>query len=103
MAEGSTPSGWRFPARSPLRAELPPTRVFLAKSRIIKGGGAADVPTLGAVGMEVVQQQLAETPTAILSLSLYLDKIRWVFIAVALEGLALTIHARLVDRKRGCR
>ncbi|MBB5223409.1 hypothetical protein HNP73_003356 [Amaricoccus macauensis] len=49
--------------------------------------------TLGAAGVEVAQQVLAETQTA------YLDTLRWVFIAVALGGIAVTIYARLDDWK----
>jgi hypothetical protein len=30
----------------------------------------------------------------------YLDTLRWVFIAVALIGIAVTIHARINDWKR---
>jgi hypothetical protein len=60
----------------------------------MKGGGAAGVATLGAAGVEVAQQVLAETQTAILPLVPYLDTLRWVFIAVALGGIAVTIYAR---------
>ena len=33
----------------------------------------------------------------------YLDTLRWVFIAVALIGIAVAIHARVDDWKRGQR
>jgi hypothetical protein len=33
----------------------------------------------------------------------YLDTLRWVFIAVALCGIAVTIYARLDDWRRGRR
>ena len=33
----------------------------------------------------------------------YLDTLRWVFIAVALAGIAVTIYARLDDWKKGLR
>ncbi len=46
---------------------------------------------------------LAETQTAALPLVPYLDTFRWVFIAVALGGIAVTIYARLDDWKRGQR
>ena len=59
--------------------------------------------TLGAAGVEVAQQVLAETQTAILPLVPYLDTLRWVFIAVALGGIAVTIYARLDDWRRGQR
>jgi len=41
--------------------------------------------------------------TAILPLVPYLDTLRWVFIAVALGGIAVTIYARLDDWRRGLR
>ena len=63
----------------------------------------AAVATLGAAGVEVAQQVLAETQTAILPLVPYLDTLRWVFIAVALGGIAVTIYARLDDWRRGQR
>ncbi|PWJ20798.1 YcbK family protein [Jannaschia seohaensis] len=96
--------GERFPARPvPFAPETPPVREILAQSRTMKGGGAAGVATLGAAGVEVAQQVLTETQTAILPLVPYLDTLRWVFIAVALGGIAVTIYARLDDWKRGRR
>ena len=96
--------GERFPARTvPFASETPPQREVLAQSRTMKGGGAAGVATLGAAGVEVAQSVLAETQTAILPLVPYLDTLRWVFIAVALGGIAVTIYARLDDWKRGRR
>nr|WP_273500787.1 DUF882 domain-containing protein [Paracoccus sphaerophysae] len=94
--------------RSPVRktafaAETPPAREVLADSRTMKGGGAAGVATLGAAGVDVAQQLLAETQSAILPLVPYLDTLRWVFIAVALGGIAVTIYARLDDWRRGRR
>ena len=76
---------------------------MLAESRTIKGGGAAGVATLGAAGVEGAQSVLTETQTAVLPLVPHLDTLRWVFIAVALGGIAVTISARLDDWKRGRR
>jgi zinc D-Ala-D-Ala carboxypeptidase len=84
-------------------AETAPAREVLADSRTMKGGGAAGVATMGAVGVEIAQSVLAETQTAVLPLVPYLDTLRWVFIAVALGGIAVTIYARLDDWKRGRR
>jgi hypothetical protein len=96
--------GERFPPRPvPFAAETPAARERLAQSRTMKAGGAAGVATLGAAGVEVAQQVLAETQTAILPLVPYLDTLRWVFIAVALGGIAVTIYARLEDWNRGRR
>ena len=96
--------GERFPVRvTAFAAETPPAREVLADSRTMKGGGAAGVATLGAAGVEVAQSVLAETQSAILPLVPYLDTLRWVFIAVALAGIAVTVYARLDDWKRGQR
>lgn len=96
--------GERFPVRATaFAAETPPAREVLADSRTMKGGGAAGVATLGAAGVEVAQSVLAETQSAILPLVPYLDTLRWVFIAAALGGIAVTIYARLDDWKRGWR
>ena len=69
----------------------------------MKGGGAAGVATLGAAGVEVVQNVLVETKSAILPLVPYLDTLRWVFIAVALFGVNITIYARWDDWRKGRR
>jgi len=96
--------GERFPVRATaFAAETAPVREVLADSRTMKGSGAAGVATLGAAGVEVAQNVLAETQTAILPLVPFLDTLRWVFIAVALAGLAVTIYARIDDWKRGRR
>ena len=96
--------GERFPVReTAFAAETPPAREVLADSRTMKGGGAAGVATLGAAGVEVAQSVLAETQTAIQPVVPYLDTLRWVFIAIALAGIAVAIYARLDDWKRGRR
>jgi len=96
--------GERFPVRETVfAAETPPAREELDDSRTINGGGAAGVATLGVPGVEVAQSVLAETQIAILPLVHFIDTLRWVFIAVALGGIAFAIHARLDDWKRGRR
>jgi zinc D-Ala-D-Ala carboxypeptidase len=96
--------GDRFPVRTTAFAQdMPPVREVLAESRTLKGGGAAGVATVGAAGVEVAQDVLAETQSAILPLVPYLDTLRWVFIAAALIGIAVAIHARIDDWKRGQR
>lgn len=96
--------GAPFPVRAtPFVPETQPAREVLADSRTLKGGGAAGISTVGAAGVEVAQEVLAETQSAILPLMPYLDTLRWVFIAVALIGIAVAIHARIDDWKRGQR
>ncbi|MBN8291863.1 DUF882 domain-containing protein [Rhodobacter sp. NTK016B] len=87
----------------PFAAETPPAREVLADSRTLRGGGAAGVATVGAAGVEVVQEVLAEAQSSIQPLVPYLDTLRWLFIAVALGGIAVAIHARIDDWKRGRR
>jgi hypothetical protein len=96
--------GERFRVRAMAFAVEPPlAREVLAESRTMKGGGAAGAAMLGAAGVEVVQQAVAETQSAILPLVPYLDTLRWLFIAVALIGVSATIYARWDDWKRGQR
>ncbi len=96
--------GEPFPARaSSFAPDQAPAREHLADSRTLKGSGAAGIGTIGAAGVEEVQQALAEAQDAILPLLPYLDGLRWIFVALALAGIAVTIHARLDDWKRGRR
>jgi zinc D-Ala-D-Ala carboxypeptidase len=96
--------GERFPIRATAFAEeAQPAREVLADSRTMKGGGAAGVATLGVAGVEVAQNVLSETQSAVLPLVPYLDTLRWVLVAVALGGIAVTIYARLDDWRRGQR
>lgn len=90
--------GERFrPGAAPFPVEPPEAREVLAESRTLKGSGAAGVATIGAAGAEIAQEALAEAQGAILPLIPYLDSLRWLFIAVALAGIALAIHARIDD------
>jgi zinc D-Ala-D-Ala carboxypeptidase len=96
--------GERFPKRETAFAiETPPAREALAESRTMKGGGVAGVATIGAAGVEIARDVLAETQAAVQPLVPYLDALRWVFIAAALAGTAVTIYARLDDWRRGRR
>jgi hypothetical protein len=96
--------GERFPERAvPFAPETPPAREVLAESRTLKGTGAAGVATVGAAGVEVAQEVLTEAQGAILPLVPYLDALRWVFIALALAGIALAVWARVDDWRRGMR
>jgi hypothetical protein len=61
------------------------------------------VATVGAAGVEVAQDVLAEAQDAVLPLVPYLDTLRWVFIAVAVGGIAVAVYARLDDWQRGRR
>lgn len=96
--------GEAFPDRaSRFAPDRPPVRERLADSRTMKGGGTAGVATVGAAGIEVLQDGIAETQGAVQALMPWLDTFRWVFIALALAGIAVTIYARLDDWKRGRR
>ena len=59
--------GERFPKREmPFAAEAPPAREVLAESRTLKGGCAAGVATIGAAGVEVAREALADTQLSVL-------------------------------------
>lgn len=78
-------------------------RDVLADSRALKGDRAAGIATVGAAGVEVAQEVLAENQSATLPLVPHLDSLRWALIAVALIGIAVAIYARINDWKRGQR
>ena len=96
--------GEPFPQRAvPFAMEITPAREALAESRTLKGTGAAGMATVGAAGVEVAQEVLAEAQGAVLPLVPYLDTLRWVFIMLALGGIAVAVWARLDDWKKGLR
>ena len=96
--------GEKFPVRVvPFAREIPPVREALADSRTLRGTGAAGVATVGAVGIEVAQDVLAEAQGAILPMVPYLDTLRYALIVLALAGLAVVIYARLDDWRKGRR
>ncbi len=96
--------GEKFPLRAvPFATEMSPAREVLSESRTLKGAGAAGVATVGAAGVEVLQDVLAETQSSIQPMVPYLDSLRWLFIALALGGIAVTIWARLDDWRKGRR
>ena len=87
--------GSRWPVLTPAFTPEPPAQKPLAKSRTMKGGGAAGVATVGAAGVEMIRDAATETQAAVQPLIPYLDTLRWLFIAAALAGIAVTIYARL--------
>jgi zinc D-Ala-D-Ala carboxypeptidase len=96
--------GERFPVRAvPFAPEAPPAREVLAESRTLRGTGTAGVATVGAAGVEVAQEVLVEAQGAVLPLIPYLDTLRWLFIALALAGIAVAVWARVDDWKKGRR
>lgn len=96
--------GEPFPVRAvSFATEVPPAREVLAKSRTLKGTGAAGVATVGAAGVEVAQEILTEAQGAILPLVPHLDTLRWLFIALALGGIAVAVWARVDDWKKWAR
>lgn len=96
--------GERFQMRAVAFApEAPPARETIAQSRTLRGTGAAGVATVGAAGVEVAQEVLAEAQGAVLPLVPYLDTLRWLFIALALGGIAVAVWARIDDWKKGLR
>ncbi len=96
--------GDQFPPRvSRFAPEPPRLRENLTESRTMKGSGAVGVATIGAAGVEVAQDILAETQSVIQPLIPYLDTLRWAFIAVALIGVSVTIYARWDDWRKGRR
>ncbi len=91
------------PRAQPFAPETPPQRESLGKSRSLQGAGTAGVATLGAAGVEIAQNALAEAQDSILPLVPHLDSLRWLFVALALAGTALALWARLDDWHKGRR
>lgn len=96
--------GENFPVRAvPFAPETPPAREILAESRTLRGTGAAGLATVGGAGVEVAQEVLTEAQGAVLPLVPYLDSLRWLFIALALAGIAVAVWARIDDWKTSLR
>ena len=76
---------------------------MLAQSRALRGTGTAGLATVGAAGVEIAQEILAEAQGAVLPLIPYLDTLGWLFIGLALAGLAVTVWARVDDWQKGRR
>jgi zinc D-Ala-D-Ala carboxypeptidase len=96
--------GEKFPIRAvPFAPEALPAREVLVESRTLRGAGTAGAATMGAASVELAQEVLAEAQGAVLPLVPYLDSLRWLFIALALAGIAATIYARLDDWRKGRR
>jgi len=96
--------GENFPVRAvPFAPEAAPAREVFAESRTLRGAGTAGAATMGAAGVEVAQEVLAETQGAVLPIVPHLDSLRWLFIALALAGIAVAVYARLDDWRKGLR
>ena len=91
------------PRESRFAPDAPPARERLAESRTMKGSGTAGAATAGIAGVEVARESLAEAQGALAPLMPYLDTARWLLVALALAGIAVTIWARLDDWNRGQR
>jgi len=90
--------GEPFPARAtPFANETPPAREALAGSRTMRGTGTAGAGTIGAAGVEIVEDIRIETQGALQPVVPCVDTLRWAFIALALAGIGLAIYARLDD------
>ena len=96
--------GERFPPRAArFETEPPAARESLAESRTMRGGGIAGAATVAGAGVEVAQEALAEASGRVAELVPHFDSLRWVFVALALAGVALAVHARYDDWRRARR
>ena len=84
-----------YPRSGFIHVDLGPSRQWGERFPVRATAFAEDAPP--------AREVLADTQVAVLPLVPYLDTLRWVFIAVALGGIAVTIYARLDDWKRGRR
>lgn len=79
--------------------DIPPFQKPLSKSRTLKGSIASGAAITAATTVDVMQ----EAQSQIEPLVPYMDTMKYLFIAVALIGIGVTIWARLDDRKKGIR
>lgn len=93
-----------FPPRATRFAvEAPAAPDNLAEDRAIKGAGIAGVGTIGVAGAGAAQQTLSDAHGAILPFMPYLADAKWLFVALALAGIAVTVWARYDDWRQGRR
>jgi len=71
----------------------------LSSTRTVKGAQAATAGIGGGAVVEALQQ----ASQGIEPLVPYLDTLKWVFIALALAGVGVTVYARWRDREKGRR
>ena len=71
----------------------------LSKSRTVAGAAATGAGTAGTGALEIIQ----DAQDQVAPLVGYADTLKWVFLALAIAGIALTVYARLDDRKAGYR
>lgn len=76
-------------------AGIEPPQKSLQESRTVKGG---QVASLGVAGTA-----LTEAAAQVSALAEYSEYFKWVFIALTVAGVALTIWARIDDRNKGLR
>jgi zinc D-Ala-D-Ala carboxypeptidase len=95
--------GTRFAPRPAFVPETPPVREKITGSRTLAGSGVATAGVGAATGIEAASVALADAQGALSGLVPYLDGLRWLFIAVALAGIALTVYARLDDWRKARR
>lgn len=65
----------------------------LVESRTMQGGAVAGVGTIGTAASEMAAE--------VQPLTAYADTLKWVFLALALAGIGITLYARLDDWRRG--
>lgn len=95
--------GTRFAPRPAFEPESRPAREAISGSRTLAGAGAATTGVGAATGIEAASQAVREAQDTLSGLLPYLDGLRWLFIALAIAGIALTVYARLDDWKKGRR
>jgi len=71
----------------------------ITQSRTIRGAAMAGTGTAATAALDVVQ----EVQEQVAGLMSYADSLRWVFLALALAGIGLTVYARMSDWQAGHR
>lgn len=98
------PRGWGepFPSRpSRFAIDTIPAPDRLSEDKALRAAGIAGVGTVAATGTELAQQALAETNEVLAPLLPWISNARWLFMTLAMAGVALVVWTRIQDWQRG--
>ncbi|AGH98930.1 structural protein P5 [Micavibrio aeruginosavorus] len=84
-------------------AGVEPGQKSLQTSRTVKGGQVATAGTLGAGGIEAIQDSLEPATTTLMAIAPYLEAAKWLLLVVTLIGIGVMLWARIDDRRKGLR
>lgn len=84
-------------------AGVEPKSKSLQASRTVKGGQVATAGTLGAGGIEAIQDSLEPATTTLMAIAPYMEAAKWLLLVVTLIGIGVMLWARIDDHRKGLR